>query len=399
MASGCGDDRNRDHHQDEPGFPMRWCIITGEYPPAMGGVAAYTRQLAWRLAARGEQVMVATVHSAHAPHKTTGPTGKGEVAHGVAVCRLPGGFSPRGLIVLERLVRDWQPQRLLLQYTPHAFGYKSMNLPLVEWLRYRGRRPPLWVMFHEVAFPWTVRPLRHAVLAMVHRWMARELVAAAARLFVATPAWEAILRACSPRPCRIDWLPVPSPVEPQDDAACAIAQQPPYAVGHFGTYSPSIVRLLETTLEQILHRRSDATLALIGRGSDSYREAFLARRPQWRERVVASGCLPDEGLADWLRACHVMVQPYPDGVTARRTTAMAVLATSRPLVTNAGPLSEPLWQQHLPIAATPEPAALAALTVRLLEDASLRRTVAQQGSALYRQYFCWERAIQQLLSE
>ena len=39
-----------------------------------------------------------------------------------------------------------------------------------------------------------------------------------------------------------------------------------------------------------------------------------------------------------------MLQPYPDGISSRRTSAMAALSHARPVVTTSGPLTEDVWE-------------------------------------------------------
>jgi hypothetical protein len=100
----------------------RWAIVTGEYPPQPGGVSDYTQLLAEGLVAAGDKVAV------YAPSEQHGPATTGS---GVRVYRLPDRFSIRGLRRLDGgLARD-RPDRLLIQYTPHAFGWKAMNLLFV----------------------------------------------------------------------------------------------------------------------------------------------------------------------------------------------------------------------------------------------------------------------------
>ena len=103
-------------------------IITGEYPPQSGGVADYTRLVARGLAAAGDEVHV------WAP-AVPGPEPDDP---GVTVHRLPGRFGPQGLAALDAGLRRLPgPARILVQYVPHAFGWKAMNVPFCLWLRAR----------------------------------------------------------------------------------------------------------------------------------------------------------------------------------------------------------------------------------------------------------------------
>ncbi|MFP2934740.1 glycosyltransferase, partial [Pyxidicoccus sp. 3LG] len=104
-------------------------------------------------------------------------------------------------------------------------------------------------------------------------------------------------------------------------------------------------------------------------------------------------------VAAHLAACDVLVQPYPDGVSARRTTAMAGLALGRPLVTNNGHLTEPMWRELGAVAlvegTSPEP--LVAATERLLADAGARTTLGERAARVYRERFSLERTVEALL--
>src|SRR5215472_6234377 len=142
---------------------MAWHIVTGEFPPQRGGVSDYTYHLAEGHARRGREVHI------WAPGTQPGVT----LPIAVHLHPLPRGFGLRWLRALDRGLSAYSgEQMILVQYVPHMYGWKSMNLPFCCWLA-RLRRN-VWVMFHEVAFPFlTGQPLRHRVLATVHRLMAR----------------------------------------------------------------------------------------------------------------------------------------------------------------------------------------------------------------------------------
>ena len=75
---------------------------------------------------------------------------------------------------------------------------------------------------------------------------------------------------------------------------------------------------------------------LIGRGANRFRDSLLESNVDGEDRVAAAEDLPSKDVAAHLKACDLVVQPYPDGVSTRRSTAMAGLACGVPTVTNLG---------------------------------------------------------------
>ncbi|MGH7934336.1 MAG: hypothetical protein ACREQN_14410, partial [Candidatus Binataceae bacterium] len=291
-----------------------WHLITGEYPPQPGGVSDYSRLLAAALAAAGDDVHVWTTVCA----------GIGRDDHGVAVHRLPGHFGPRALSRLGRALAAAPDGRLLVQYVPHAFGYKAMNLPFCLWL-FTRRRAVIDVMFHEVAFPLRRRqPLRHNLLALVERMMALVVARSAARIFVASPAWEGMLRPYLSRGRAFTWLPVPSNIPVVEDAAGISAMRNRYAadggliIGHFGTYAPEIAQALARLLPVLMRDHERLGVVLAGGGSIEFRDRLMRDNPELASRLFATGQLDPAPLSLVLSACDLMVQPYPDGVSTRR---------------------------------------------------------------------------------
>jgi hypothetical protein len=131
-------------------------------------------------------------------------------------------------------------------------------------------------------------------------------------------------------------------------------------VGHFGSYG-AFAGLLDGCLAPIMDGPCSPVLLLLGANGPSYRDALVARHPEWAARVHATGFLDGPVLAAHLGVCDVMVQPYPDGVTSRRTSVMACLSQGRAVVTTAGRLTEPLWHgsHAVALAGVDDPAGLA----------------------------------------
>ena len=54
------------------------------------------------------------------------------------------------------------------------------------------------------------QPWRRNLLGRVHRWMARQVLRSAERVFLSIPGWEPLLRGLGVRCPPMTWLPVPS---------------------------------------------------------------------------------------------------------------------------------------------------------------------------------------------
>ncbi len=175
-------------------------MITGEYPPQAGGVSDYSRLVACGLVKAGDIVQVYAPENPVTYSKVGSKVGlqiepqvEAQIAlaeaEGVTVHRLPGRFGMRALAELSRSIGHGTHERLLIQYVPHAFGYKAMNLPFCLWLYVHTRRNGgAAVMFHEVNLGFTSgNPMRYRLLDAVTKLMALLVARSAAQIFVATP--------------------------------------------------------------------------------------------------------------------------------------------------------------------------------------------------------------------
>jgi glycosyltransferase involved in cell wall biosynthesis len=363
---------------------VHWQILTGEYPPQPGGVSDYTRLVACGLAASGDRVDV------FAP-----PCEQADVPdQGVAVHRLPDHYGFRGLRVLSRhLNATRRPRRLLVQYVPHAFGWKALNFPFCLWL-YSRRRDSVWVVFHEVAFPIARRQaLRWQLLGVGTRLMAALVSRAAERAFVSIPSWQPLVASLVRGSTPVTWLPVPSNIGLVRDPRRTSDLRTRYAqghrlVGHFGDHGGAIRRQLDVSLPMLL-ASTDCRVLLIGRGSTEMRQALIARLPALAGRIHASGSLSPDEVSCHVSACDVMLQPYPDGISTRRTSAMVALSHRRPIVTTSGYLTEALWADSNAVVAVPVEniTALAAATGDLLGHPERLERLGAAARALYERRF------------
>lgn len=364
-----------------------WQMITGEYPPQAGGVSDYSRMVARGLAVAGDAVHVYAPRSLEA----------GLCDDDVLTHHLPGHFGMRTLAQLSCLLRRHVNGRLLIQYVPHAFGFKAMNLPFCLWLYAHTRiYGGATVIFHEVNFEFrSGDPARYRLLQAVTKVMARLVARSAAQIFVVTPVWESRLRDYIPHDQLVTWLPVPSNISVVDDRTQIAKTRRRYVpgcgpiVGHFGTYPPSTDAMLRAIISSLIEENPDVTILLIGANSESFQASLVRQNANLEQRMVATGVLSTEEVSVAISCCDVMIQPYPDGVTSRRGSMMAALEHGRAIVTTRGLFTEPLWQQSgaVVLVGTADADDFVSATIELLTHETRRRSCGNAAKVLYANRF------------
>jgi glycosyltransferase involved in cell wall biosynthesis len=285
-----------------------------------------------------------------------------------------------------------------------------MNVPFCLWLWMRAsiHGDEVDLMVHEAYLAFGEGSWRQNVVAAVHRVMTVILLRAARRVQVSIPTWEDHLR-----PYRLGsgatfrWLPVPStiPVSVQPEETAATRQAYlcgwRFLVGHFGIFSEMGARLLKEIVPPLLDRVPKAVVLFIGKDSEKHRDALIALAPHHRPRIHATGVLGAAALSHHLAACDLAIQPYPDGLSSRRTSAMAAIAHGLPLVTTTGRLTEPLWLESGAVAAVPAGNAgeFVEAACRLLADEAGRARLGERARDLYDSRFDVRHSIAALRSE
>ena len=364
-------------------------LITSEYPPQPGGVSDYTYIVASGLGAAGDAV-----------HVWCPPMdGEPPDSPGVAVHRKMGRFALADLRRVGRMLNQFSaPRRLLVQWVPHGYGYHSLNLSFCLWLWRRATvdRDSIEIMVHEPFLAFGEGSWRQNTAAVAHRIMTTVLLKATRRVWVSIPAWEACWRPyVLGQRIQFAWLPIPSTVPVINDPVAVAVIRARYAppggflFGHFGTYGRHISGLLMASLPMLLRGRHDQTVLLLGRGSEALREKLIDRHPDLAGQVHTTGPLTASDISRHLSACDVMVQPYPDGVSSRRTSLMGGLSHGLPIVTTLGHLTEPFWARSGAVALAPvgDVAAIRGATEQLLASVIARNRMGDAAKALYRDRF------------
>lgn len=373
-------------------------LITCEYPPLLGGVGDYTQVLANALVQCGKLVHV------WCPRGPQAGTESGITVHPDFGC-----FSVADTVRVDRLLGSLpHPLHLVVQWVPHGYGWRAVNIAFCAWLLRRSLLgDTIDLMVHEARLD--VRGTwRQRFAAVIQHLMLAILQLAAHRVFIAIPAWKSKLKAASPgRARKYIWCPVPSNVpfvsEYREVArlrsmllgSCTLL------LGHFSTHTPLVADRLTEILQRLLPLAPEVMVVLIGSNGARVADALALLAPQYRDRVRVTGALPIRDVSLYIQACDVMLQPYPGGINSRSGAMMAALAHGKPVVTTRGCFTEDVWQNNEPVllANDGDIDALTQQVLRLLQDSRMRVALGERAFALYESRFDVRHTVHSLFPE
>ena len=141
-----------------------------------------------------------------------------------------------------------------------------------------------------------------------------------------------------------------------------------------------------------------ARFAFIGDRSTTFLDRLSSRSTTLASRAWASGRLSSPDVAAALRACDLLVQPYPDGVTTRRTSVMAGLANGVAIVTTDGFLTEAVWRETGAARLTPtaQPTQVACAVRQLIDAPADRAALGESARRTYEERFSIARTVEKL---
>jgi hypothetical protein len=367
-------------------------LITCEYPPAIGGVSEHSRVIAEGAASLGFDV-----------HVWTGAEGSGRPR--VDVHSTLQQFSALAFTRTDEGLADSSaPRRLIVQWVPHGYGRRGLNVAFAHWLLRRAKAgDSIDLVVHEPFIDFFGGSWRQPFAAVVQRYMTWTALRAADRVWLTIPGWESRLQLYAGEKLRAArTLPVPGtiPLVKDQDAVKALRIKllggRSQLVGYFGAGGRYAFNAIQKAASEI--SKHDAALVCIGRGSDAL-SANLRAALDPVAAVTGTGALDSVQVSLHLQACDALVQPYPDGVSGRRTTTISALEHGVPVATTIGWLSEEFWKTSEAVegVSAKEPSGLGAAALRLLEP---RRNHAARRSAitLYRERFDPARTLRSLLS-
>lgn len=381
---------------------MRVMLVTGEYPPAPGGVGDYTRRLVQTLLARGGEVVVVTAQthsSAVVPHEEQlldDPSTP-------LVLRLPTRWGWDALRKLRQTVQLVEPAVVHIQYQAGAYNQHPAITLLPAVLR---ARLPVVVTMHDLLLPYLFPKA-----GLLRRWFTHRLLRDTHTVIVTNDEDHSRLHGSTPRdrqhasarnlPCRL--IPIASNIDPRPptgfDPAIWRAEHGltgAQVVGYFGLMNASkgIIELVHA-----LHVLAPSVqLVIIGGAATTEQDRAYAAEVRTliaqrglAARVHWTGPCLDHEVSAHLLACDAVALPFTDGASYRRGSLLAALAhgcaivTTRPRLPLNPSLEDSVAARLLPDAS---PATLATALNELLADRALRQRLGLGARALAA-HFSW----------
>lgn len=364
---------------------MRIGLISGEFPPLIGGVGAFTRQLAGALVTLGHDVFVLTdsrVTTNHDPIVLS-PLIKDQQ------------WGRRIYPLIHRWVAEQQIEIINFQYQTAAYRMS----PWIHFLPDKLRPLALVTTFHDLRFPYLfpkAGPLR--------TWIVRHLAEASTGVIATNHEDYALLKS-HPRAAMI---PIGSNIQPhfhdsdqlQSWRARVGATEGQFLIAFFGFINESKgIDTLVDALAQATHQGRNWRLVIIGDpvGTSDPTNARYVHQ-MWEqirqlglvERVVTTGYVDDIDVSGFLATADAIALPYRDGVSLRRGTLMAALNSGTPVVTTAPRVPMPEFADSVLIVPVEQPEALYQALAALEENPSLGQQLSERARALAER-FSWER--------
>ena len=343
-------------------------LVSGAAPPIIDGVGHYTARLLETLrAARPRWRWVWLTRKARWFHRPIASF------RGVRIVRPAHGWYGAAPWLAGRVVRWVRPDLLHIQEQTHSFYQTDAAIRIAN-----SARCPVVTTVHE--FHGELPGCRHTV-ALVER--------SAAVITNDGRTGRRCAEATGREPDAIWWS--PSNVPPLEGASRPRTK--PGLVTTFGHIN--VLKALDAVFEglgQLRRRQPGLRWRLIGPTPAAPERYFDLMRNPWVEFAGGWPDLYDMRLRLALAETHVMLLPFLDGATTRRTTLQAAWAFGLPVVTTAPELTEdaivPEWNCLL---VEPRDAvAWAGAVERILTDPALEARL-RAGSAETARKYSWDR--------
>ncbi|MFM7322071.1 MAG: hypothetical protein ACKO5K_11185 [Armatimonadota bacterium] len=353
---------------------MRILIVAAALPPAIDGIGDYAATLARALAGRAT---VAVAADRERPCASI---------EGVEILPAFDLRSPRGVETLPGVVAGWRPDWTILQYNPFSWGRRGFNpyLPMAMERIRRAGTTRIGLMVHERYVPLTTA--KYLAMSLWQRPQYRLLVRGSDVLFCSTEPWMPELRALAPGRS-IHLAPAGSGIPrveiPRSEARQRLGiPEGTFVAGFFGfAHASKPLGHVASACQAIAATGRDVRLLYIGLQPDIVRAAVPGME------VIADGSLPAMEVSRRFAAMDLLLCPFVDGVSTRRTTLMTGLQHGIPTLGTVGEYTSPALaaedDRSMRLVPCTDVHAFASAAVQLAESEVDRERIGAAGLRLF----------------
>jgi glycosyltransferase involved in cell wall biosynthesis len=306
---------------------------------------------------------------------------------GIEARYIPDGF----MSVLAAAPPSW----VLLEYNPFVYGRAGFAPRLLlDVARFRHRLPvPLALMVHEA---WVdMNDAKSSLVGLWQRAQLRALLRAADRVMTST---EALAREIGHGAIHVPVGANILPISTSHEAARArLGLDGKLAVALFGRGNPGrALDHAEAAIAALADAHGADRLTILNLGADA-----PALRVGPGVVVASPGRLPADELSVRLWASDIVLLPFHDGVSTRRTTLMAALAHARPVLGLLGRNTDALLagaRDALALTPAGDRSAFSRAAIELTCDPHRMRSIGAAGRRLYETHFDWQHTVRQVVA-
>lgn len=363
---------------------LRIGLVTGEYPPMQGGIGAHCKVLAQTLAAQGHHVAIFTDMRAAEADPCISLTNTAK--------RWRGGTM--------RAINAWAKREQLDIVNMHFQTAAYQMSPWIHYLPGYVKTAPVITTFHDLRFPYLFPKA-----GRLRDWIVMRLARASAGV-IATNHEDYARLTSLPHHALIPigssvLTDLPPDFEHETWRKRAGAANGTPLLAHFGfiNHSKGVDTLLEAAALLV---KSGTVLHLLMIGgrtgtSDPTNAAYAdtidakIRALGLQPYITWTGFVEPREASAYFAAADVVVLPFRDGASYRRSSLMAVIHHECAILTTKPAVEIPTFQNgaNLMMVAPENIPALAA-AMQVLTSSSVLRATLREGAAKLKHHFAWE---------
>jgi glycosyltransferase involved in cell wall biosynthesis len=286
-----------------------------------------------------------------------------------------------------RLARDAAgADVLVVPYNPFMWGrwgFAPRLLADVAAIRAQRRRPRIYLIVHEPFVP--IHDLKSLLMGAWQRFQLLVLFLLADRRFASIERWATRFSRLRPTQHLPSGSNLPDARSEREVVRAELDLGDRLAVATLSTGHPShLLPYVESSLARLAAGGADVVFLHLGAGA-----ADLAVPRGLRE--VRPGAVPAERLGALVAAADLMLTPFDDGVSTRRSSFVAALCQEVAVVGTEGDLTDSmLVGRGLELVAVGDPERFADRVVAVAADGVRRGVAASSGRAVFEAELAWD---------